>query len=203
MGICLPADALSPEARKGRWRTMPYETASLSGTLLTAGHETSAPDVTYPLDASGPHAISVGILADNRAIVAVRLRLTGDDTFSMLKQPVVEGHGESIHELFWKVADLSHRRLDVGQMAVTADMQDTYGSNARLAYIKLVPLSSSKAESWEAGRRDTSNLRIFAHNDSEGLNHDYRPATGRGDSSPHRPSDGERLLAPVPGIWHG
>ena len=48
MGICLPADALSPEARKGRWRTMPYETASLSGTLLTAGPETSAPDITYP-----------------------------------------------------------------------------------------------------------------------------------------------------------
>jgi hypothetical protein len=177
MGICLPADALSPEARKGRWRTMPYETASLSGTLLTAGPETSAPDITYPLDTSGTHAISVGILADSRAIVAVRIRLTGDDTFSVLKQPVVEGHGESIHELFWKVADLSQRGIEVGQMAMTADMQDTYGSNARFAYIKLVPLSSGEAEDWQADRQDTSNLRIFAHNDSEGLNHDYRPAT--------------------------
>lgn len=79
---------------------MPYEATSLSGTLLTTSPEASAPNTTYPLAASGPHAISVGILADNRAIVAVRLPLTGDDTFSVLKQPVAEGHGESIHELF-------------------------------------------------------------------------------------------------------
>jgi hypothetical protein len=89
MDVSRPSESLSPAPRKGRWRTLPYETELLSGTMLAAGPDTGAPEVTYPLDASGPHAISVGLLGDHRGIVVVRLRLTGDQTFSVLKQPVV------------------------------------------------------------------------------------------------------------------
>ena len=196
MNRCRPAESLSAEPRKGRWRTLPYETASLSGIMLSATPETDAPDVNYPLDATGPHAISVGLLADSRGIVVVRLRLTGDQTFSMLKQPVVEGHGEAIHELFWKVADLSGRELEIGQMTATADMYDTYGTNARLAYVKLVALSHTEADAWRADRRSTGALRVFAHDDSEGLNHDYLPTTAeeiRRHIEPHGDSDVSRL----------
>ena len=39
---------------------MPFETRDFSGTLIAAGTETEAADVTYPLDVQGWHAVSIG-----------------------------------------------------------------------------------------------------------------------------------------------
>lgn len=202
MDRCRPATALSAEPRKGRWRTLRYETESLSGTLLAAGPETGAPDVAYPLAASGWHAVSVGVLvAQRRRTAMVRLRLKGDHTFSMLKQPAIQGgHGEELRELFWKVADLTGRQLEVGQMAAGVTLED--GSDAirhpeaTLAYIKLVPLSDAEAGAWQADRKQTGTRRLFAHNDSEGLTHDYGPVTPeeiRRHIEPYGESDFARL----------
>ena len=58
---CRPSEALSDNPQPGRWRAMEYDTESFSGTMLLAGVETGAPEVTYPLAVSGWHAISVGL----------------------------------------------------------------------------------------------------------------------------------------------
>ena len=58
---CLPSDALTARPSRGRWRTMPFETQDFSGTLIAAGTETEAADVTYPLDVQGWHAVSIGL----------------------------------------------------------------------------------------------------------------------------------------------
>ena len=58
---CTPADALAADPTRGRWQTLPFEAEGVSGTMLFAGPETLAPDLTYPLRVEGWHAISVGI----------------------------------------------------------------------------------------------------------------------------------------------
>ena len=63
MDRCQPTAAPSRrDAQIGRWRLLDYETDTLSGVMLLAGEETAAPDVTYPVDASGWHAVSVGMM---------------------------------------------------------------------------------------------------------------------------------------------
>ena len=190
---CKPADALSPKPRQGHWRTLPYQTDALSGVMLMAGPETAAAEVTYPLRASGWHAVSIGVWGDHvtpgttrwygdmRTYVEVLARLSGDDTFSILTLPGLEwGLEEHLRELFWKVADLTDRELELGQVAWRIAEGDGPGSlqcpNARIAYIKLVPLSEDEVDAWQADRRRTDTRRIFVHNDAGGPLY-YRPTT--------------------------
>ena len=58
---CTPSSALTPESRRHTWRTLPYSTDAFSGVMLLAGPETAAPSVTYPLNADGWHAVSIGV----------------------------------------------------------------------------------------------------------------------------------------------
>ena len=57
---CLPSDALTARPSRGRRRIMPFETQDFSCTLIAAGTETEAADVTYPLDMQRWHAVSIG-----------------------------------------------------------------------------------------------------------------------------------------------
>ena len=89
LDLCEPASALSPTGKRGRWRTMSFETDDVTGTMIAAGPETAAPAVSFPLRASGWHAVSVGIVpnfkcTDDTATIAVPVKLSGEDTCSLL-----------------------------------------------------------------------------------------------------------------------
>ena len=96
---CQPAGALSPEPAIGRWKTVSYATDELAGVMVAAGTETAAPDITYPLNVPGWHAVSVGVWADHitpgttrwygelRTFNEVQIKRSGDDTFSILTLP--------------------------------------------------------------------------------------------------------------------
>ena len=91
---CTPADALAPDATRGRWQTLPFEAEGISGSMLFAGPETLAPDVTYPLRVEGWHAVSVGIHPTAEAeseFAQVPVKLSGDSAFTMLTWST-EGH---------------------------------------------------------------------------------------------------------------
>ena len=190
---CHPASALSSGPKPGHWRTLRYKTDTLSGVMLMAGPETAAPEITYPLRASGWHAVSIGVWGDHvtpgttrwygemRTFVEVLARLSGDDTFSLLTLPGLEWRfEEQVRELFWKVADLTDRELELGQVTWRIAPGDGIGAlqcaNARIAYVKLVPLSEGEVGAWQADRRRTDTRRIFAHNDAGGALY-YRPTT--------------------------
>ena len=175
---CAPADALARESLPGRWQALSYKTEGFSGALLFAGPETRAPEVTYPLDARGWHAISIGIHPTGRSeheLGRVLVRLSGDRTFSVLvpdpNRPL-DGHHrrQNLEELFWKVADLSGQRLVFAQAAQRVAEGEGPGAfhcdAAKIAYVKLVPLSDAEARELRADRARDSARRIFAHNDA-------------------------------------
>jgi len=209
---CQPASALSPVPESGHWRTLRYTTDTLSGTMILAGPETAAPEVTYPLQVSGWHSVSIGVWADHitpgttrwygemRTFTEVLARLSGDDTQSLLTLPGQGwGFDEQIHELFWRVADLTDRELELGQVAWRIAPGDGVGAiqcaGAKIAYIKLVPLSENEVEAWQADRRRTDTRRIFVHNDAGGPLY-YRPTNAeqiRRHVEHYRDSDMSRL----------
>ena len=212
MDRCQPPDALSSEPRHGHWRKMEYEAEDFSGVMLMAGPETAAPDISYPLDVSGWHAASIGVYGARRNSVEVMVRLSGDDTFSILTLPEVARPTEAIPgkmkevadpgigEVFWRVVDLTGEDLVFGHQQWRAAPGDGPGSfecsNARIAYIKLVPLSEAEVSTLQADRARRDTRRLFVHNDSHGVMTKSRPTTAeeiRRHVEPYRDSDISRL----------
>ena len=95
MGQCLPGESVAPEPKRCRWRSVTYESGELSGTMLVAWQETVAPDVVYPLEATGWHAVTIGAwklkewYKGNAGPVQLKVKLGSDDSFSELTLPTV------------------------------------------------------------------------------------------------------------------
>ena len=198
---CQPASALSSQPRRGRWRKLDYEASGFRGVMLVAGPETAAPEVTYPLRASGWHAISIGVHGSGGMPVRLLVKLDGEETYSMLTCPAVERRQRNhIHELFWKAADLTDKDLVLGQLTWRVALGDESGSFAStevsIAYIKLVPMSDDEVSALQADRQRTDTRRLFAHNDSHTVHYASRPTTAediRRHVEPYRDTDISRL----------
>ena len=199
---CQPASALTRDRERRRWRMLDYESDGFNGTMITASLETDAPDVTYPLNLSGWHAISIGVHRYEREPVqTLRLRLSGDKVFSVLTLAAGGSWGNRRHdELFWKVADLSGEQIVFGQATTRTGPGDHPSAvqcqKARVSYIKLVPLTDAEARALQADRARTDTRRLFAHNDAHGPHYLYRPTTAeeiRREIEPYRDSDFARI----------
>ena len=152
---CQPSDAISGSAVRGRWRTVSYTAGDLAGAMLIAGPETDAPPISYPLNARGWHALSIGSYAFPDATVRLAVRLSGESAFSILQVPELEAgwtthsaDSEEFTELFWKAADLTDKQLEIRQINWRVTPGDApgavQGSDATIAYVKLVPLDAGE-----------------------------------------------------------
>lgn len=185
---CLPPEALSPLPVHERWRMLEYDTEDFSGVMLLAGPETAAPEVTYHLEVTGWHAVSVGVFPHYDEGSEVLVRLDGEDTFSMLRRIDDEMHGQSmtvhelsIQEMFWRIVDLTDQDLVFAQISYELTHGDGIGavesSSAQVAYIKLVPLNDCEVDAVKSDRSQARNKRLFAHNDAHGVHYGYKPTT--------------------------
>ncbi|MCY4112265.1 MAG: family 10 glycosylhydrolase, partial [Chloroflexi bacterium] len=202
---CTPAEALATDATRGHWQTLSFEADGVSGTMLFAGPETLAPDVTYPLRVEGWHAISVGVhptAGGESDFSLVQVMLSGDSAFSALTWST-EGHHlrrKELQEIFWKVADLTgqevvfsqlHRRIDSGD-----GLASVQSGSARIAYLKLVPLAEDEVQQLVGERTSGRDRRLWAHNDAHGPHYTYRMTTAaevRREIEPYRDTDFSRM----------
>ncbi len=180
MDRCKPPTALTSRSQRGAWRTLEYETPQFCGTMIMVNPETGAPDVTYPLDLHGLHAISIGIHPSDIGqidwhnssgdVVWLRAKLTDDPSFVVLEwDPGGHLKRRRLEEIFWKVADLTGQHITFSQFSLREGTNDhpELGdhSPARIAYIKLVPLTDQEALLFEADRANQSNKRLQGHTD--------------------------------------
>ena len=184
MGRCTPAAALSSGHQKYHWQTVPYEAEGVSGTLLFAGPETEAPVVRLPVEASGWHAVFVGLWS-NWTDSLLKVKLTGDPAYVLMRReeetetshdPVYAGpsagrvNNFAVDERFWKYADLTGQDIEFAQhnAGMTAP--------AYAAYVKLVPLSKAEVKRLQADREAVENKRLFFMHDGFGVLQ-YRPTS--------------------------
>ncbi len=204
---CTPRGALAAEPRLRRWRTLTYETDALSGVMLLAGPETAAPTITYPLNLRGLYAVSVGVLpitsSEEGHQLTVLLKRSGDKTFTALSLPPQTSGGPHHHEIvemFWRIADLTDQNLEIGQVGARVAPADNAGSfdcaPARVAYLKLVPLTDAEAHAFQSDQQGSDTRRLFAHNDAHGPHYQYRlttPEHVRREIEPYRDTDFSRI----------
>jgi len=155
-----PSEALSPEPRKGHWRTIPFvarngSAQKLGGTVLVAGPETKAPTLTIDPKLEGPHEIFVGlpnsIVYANRN--AIRIKLDNDPCFVPLAIDLGAPRN-GIQDCRFRTADMTGRRIEIA----TADLIDTKA--AAFAYIRAVRIPESKLDG-----RQPAGLRMITLND--------------------------------------
>jgi len=182
----------------------PYETAELSGNLLSAGEETAAPEVSLGLALSGWHRIFVGVYPDHRGLGSIELKLSGDPCFTHLNMgpewSESSPHGHNIYELFWKDADLTGQEMFVRQVCTPTGASDEPAAVAcqrtKIAYVKMLPLPDDQVRKMESERQRTDTRRLFAHNDAHGYLYLYGTATEeavRNEIEPYRHTDFSRL----------
>ena len=212
MDRCEPGSVLSDRPAWRQWRKVGYATESFEGVMLIAGPETAAPEVTYPLDVTGWHAVTIGVYGDQVEDTQVLVRLSGESVSSMLMlKPLGYEQGEEegkmkevadpgIHEMFWKVADLTGQSISFAQQYWRVSQGDGPGSlkahGARVAYVKLTPLSDDEVAALKADRADSGARTLFAHNDAHGPLYSYRITTAAGirrQVEPYRDTDFGRL----------
>ena len=94
------------------------------------------------------------------------VKLNGDKAFTNLTI-VPDGHLKrmNLEELYWKTADLTGQQVVFHQVSRRVSPGDAPGSvecsPARIAYIKLVPLSEAEVDALQADRRDSSHKRLL------------------------------------------
>lgn len=132
---CIEEGPVSPVARPGHWRAVPYQADGFDGVLLGCGEATCPAPVRLRLGAAGPHRIWLGLYAWGRG--AIRVRLSGDLACTRVSAPdygVIEA--PVLHEVQWKAGDLTGQDLW---------LEGAYGRSplaGALAYLRLEPVTS-------------------------------------------------------------
>ena len=166
---CQPQSVLSRKPQPGHWRLLPYETGQLKGVMLVAGHETSAPEVTYSLQRKGWHAFHLGLCSylhssTMEMVTQVQVRLKSSPvfrTFTHLAALSGDVHQSRIDEYFWKHADLTGEDLVLRQVPSFVALGGKSTQPAWIAYMKLVPLSDREVEAVMKDRRRSDTRRLF------------------------------------------
>ena len=195
--ICKPSEVLSEGPRRYHWRMLDYVAESIEGTMLIAGPETAAPQVTVPVNENGLHGISIGVLGGSED-VRVLVRLSGDETFTVLTLPgEQDGHrGSKLSEIFFKIEDITDRSIQFGQISWNVSdgtgLGSTTSTPANIAYIKLVQLTELESKRFLEDQNRTDTRRLLAHNDAHTVHFASRPTTPeeiRWHIEPYRDSD--------------
>ena len=87
--------------------------------------------------------------------------------------------------MFWDVADLTGRDLVIAQPTARSSPGDgpgTFlGQPARVAYVKLVPLTSAEVRAVTSERAGNESRRLFAHQDAHGPHSAWRLTSAAGE----------------------
>jgi uncharacterized lipoprotein YddW (UPF0748 family) len=207
MSLCQPKTALSPKPKRHHWRLLDYETERFKGVMLVAGKNTAAPEIRYPVNQKGWHAISFGMRSYGGGEDETKLlvKLQGDSTFSMVSHRPEPASRNQVDDYFWKIADLTGEDLVFRQFCLQLDPDDPRSvgnpcNGVWLAYIKLVPLTAQQIESVMQERQQNTHKRLFAHHDAWSYTYTYRPTSEaeiRRELEPFRNTDFARIY------WEG
>jgi len=172
MSRCVPVSSLSLGRRKHHWQLIEYEAEGISGKMISAGPETAAPDVTYPLHLRGWHALRVGIWGMSLAAGVenvIEVRLTDDPCFTTFTREKPSLF--TLEEGLWRQADLS------GQDLVIRHHKSGFPTTASLAYVRLTPLTDDEVRQIQEDRQSKGSKRLIAANDGDSDLYMKRPTT--------------------------
>jgi len=166
------ASCLPPATEPGGWTLISYETAAFSGTLLHAAADTSAPELSLPLNIQGWHAVYVWLMGGDAETEALypedfdsvysqsfgpKLRLSGETRWSKSFRTMSHDRmmWRGLEAVFWQYADLSGQDLLIGHQ----------GHTVYIGAMECVPLSAAEVAALQAKRDSKRARRIIIKGD--------------------------------------
>ncbi|MAE64015.1 MAG: hypothetical protein CMJ18_07045 [Phycisphaeraceae bacterium] len=175
LDACVPREALSATPAGDKWHLIAYEADGVSGIMVGAAPLVMAPDLTLALDATGWHAVYIGIWNphhDYQGRFRVKVRLGSDPCFHDMvdPEPPLSWPGLChLQEAFFKEADLTGEHLVIRKQNKGAPSRV---NKCYVAYIRLEPLSDRQVSTIQNDRADRSRRRLHALNDGNGTFYD-------------------------------
>ena len=172
LSVASPAAALGDRREPGKWKVIPYATKGFRGKSLACGPETEAPAITVPLNATGWHAVYVGLANVARGGKAddngIWLRLSGDPSWQRRRNtlPLAKPQRVVIEDIYLTVADLTGRSMEFRQMPFRP---------GAVMYIRTVPLSPDEVAQWSGQRAENPFRHMIATFDGHGMLWQNRP----------------------------
>ena len=139
---------------KDKWQVREFEIEKCTGKILYSMSEGHPETITVDFGLKGYYAIFVGMdtVASN-----VQLRLNGDPTPDFLSSgQVVWSWRRRIDELFWRVADMTDRKIEISKA------KGVSAHNSSVAQFCFLELTKEEYESIVADQRHTKNKRLNA-----------------------------------------
>ena len=185
--------------KMGHWKVTPYELQDgTSGKLVYASVEAGAPVLKLPLNAKGWHAIFIGMYCSALPPSLAWLKLDGDAAPVPRVLKGADDNGNSLADVFFKVADLKGQNLYIGQK------NTGYTAACGIAYVKLIPLTDEEVAGFRADLSEPSHRKLAATCDGYSFIHDRRPTTKEellSEVEVFRHTDFDTLL--LHAIWGG
>ncbi len=170
-----PAASLTAGRReKGKWKTLPFETAEMKGQALSCYSLTEAPQVSVPLEAKGWHAVYIGgsttATLSNVVKNGWRAKLSDEPVFRRMATNMAldPNRADVIQEHFLTVANLNGQSVEFASLP---------GLPATLCYVKLVPLTEPEAQAWNRREPDTASRTAIVTFDGHSWIWPYKPRT--------------------------
>ena len=150
---CQPTDKLSHMRTPTTWKTWDYDTLEFTGTMLVAGKETKAPDVTYTLQLQGRYYLYVGMYCRG-GYTSAEVKLTTDTCFTTIIHRNNNNFQSRIVDIFWKHDDLSGKDIVI--------RRGHQGEEAYIAYIKIVPMPDNQIHLLKSEEIKSQSKRLYA-----------------------------------------
>jgi len=190
MSKCTPASALTRDYEKDKWQLHDYETDhGVKGIMVSALPEHRVSELELPLGVEGIYKIYLGIhytrphaSDEHSSYGSVEVKLTGDTGFRRVGLEVEDAEIDSdteryksMHESYWKIADLTGESLIVRQQQYPYNRYNIpeeigypiilrdRGDMSNFSYVRLVPLSKEEKRQWKSWqpREETRKLAAF------------------------------------------
>ena len=160
--LCRPAENITSSRVKNKWTSVPYETSTVSGTMLSAFSTMTPEPVTLEPNLTGWYKIYVCMLNHRNENMAF-LRLTKDEAQSTLR-PCGVGHRiwwgwENLEESFWKCADMTGQSVEICRRSGISV------PGCQVAWIRFVPMTEEEIAQWQYDEVRTDTKRLFATHD--------------------------------------
>ena len=161
LGDCFgPSDNLSQYGINSKWRTIPYRTGDISGTMLSSLGKACPEDVSYDPKLEGWYKIYVCLPAFSN--MEVLLKLTQDDAFYRFTPLHTDGLTFTrLEESFWRYAKMDGQAITMSKKT----FNPTEPLSSVLAWLRFVPMTDSEVEALMARRADSSTKCIYATDD--------------------------------------
>jgi len=167
--IAQPKSAVNTVRYNTVWASVPYETDTFSGTLLSAVGCGNREAITFPIDLSGWYRIFVGTPRINKNIL---LRLSRDRaatpftaidlscTRSYYDPDVHSNHQASwdFEEVYWKCADMTDQNVILSKFK-------NDGSDAHLSWLRFVPMTDEEVAEFNKDQARIDTKRLYCTND--------------------------------------